>query len=537
MRFINLSMSYGTEDLFTNVNLYVPSNDKLGLVGLNGAGKTTLFKIILGLEEPSSGKVIIDNNERIGYLPQVIPNDELNKDITVYEYLLSARPIDSINKELENTYYKLISDPNSKVLANKIDKLEKKLEYWDSYSCESVLMKVAKGMNISDDLLLQNLNTASGGQKSKIAFARLLYSKPEILLLDEPTNHLDPDTREFIKDYLKTYKGAVIIISHDVEFLDSIINKTLYLNKTTHTMELYPGNYTKFKKITSEKAKSDLALWEKQEKEEEKLKRIIAKYIRGNEKKANIAKDRIKKLEKLQKVKVVIPPKAKVTKMKMSINEQSTIVPLKVVNLSFSYDKTKPIINNLTFDLARGEKFLIMGENGVGKSTLLKLIMGINKPDNGEIIIGNKTHIGYYAQEHELLQNDKTILENFNNNDMSINEIRGVLGRFLFFGDDINKKINVLSPGEMSRVALAKLSIMGANFLILDEPTNHLDPETQKIIADTFKEYQGTMLIVSHNPEFVDNLNIDRVLLLPSGEITYYQKELTQKYYHLNTKL
>lgn len=536
MRFINLSMSFGVQDLFKDINLYVPSNEKVGIIGVNGAGKTTLFKIILGIDEPTSGKIVFEHNERIGYLPQVIDDEIPAANITVYEFLLSARPIEELNKELENTYLKLIDDPNSKALANKIEKIQKKLDYWDSYSCESILMRIVKGMGISDDLLLQDLNTLSGGQKSKVAFARLLYTKPEILLLDEPTNHLDPDTRNFIIDYLKNYNGSVLVISHDIDFLDSITNVTLFLDKVAHSMELYPGNYAKYKRIKAEKEKSAVSLLEKQTKEEEKLKKIIAKYIRGNEKKANIAKDRIKKLEKLQKEKVVINPKQKVAHLKLKINNPSGMIPLKVTDLSFGYNQDKMIINNLTFELTRGEKFLIMGENGVGKSTLLKLIMKEYKQNSGEIVIGNKTEIGYYAQEHELLDNDKTILDNFKSQDISQNEIRSVLGNFLFFGTDVNKMVNVLSPGEKARVALAKLSILGANLLILDEPTNHLDPETQKIIAQTFKTYPGTMIIVSHNPEFVDYLGIERVLLLPSGKITYYNKELANKYYRLNAK-
>ena len=249
-----------------------------------------------------------------------------------------------------------------------------------------------------------------------------------------------------------------------------------------------------------------------------------------------MAQDREKKLNKLLKNKIDIAPKLKETKVDIKMNRDGNKIPLKVKNLSFKYDKgaNKNIINDLSFELSKGEKFLIVGENGVGKSTLLKLIVGYLKPDLGTIEIGNKIDIGYYAQEHELLYEDKTILQNFYNLNIGERDLRNVLGRFLFYGDDVFKKVSVLSPGERSRVALAKLSLIGANLLILDEPTNHLDPQTQKIIAETFKNFKGTMLVVSHNLEFVDNLGIDRILILPSGRLVYYDKNIVEHFEKLS---
>jgi ATP-binding cassette, subfamily F, member 3 len=537
MKLINLSMSFGIQELFTNINLTVPSNEKVGIIGVNGAGKTTLFKIMLGLISPDEGKIIFENNERIGYLPQII-NDEIpNMDITVFDFLLSARPIDKLNEELVNCYNELASSNDEKFIYNKINKLEKKLDYWDRYNYENILMQIVRGMKINDDLLLQKVNTLSGGQKSKIAFARLLYSKPEILLLDEPTNHLDPTTKEYITNYLKNYNGSVYVISHDISFLNAITSKILFIDKRTKTFELYNGNYDYFAKL--HKAREDALIKEAdiQNREEEKLKSIVLKYYYSSGNRKKMAQDREKKLNKLLENKIDIPRPTKNVKLKFKLNKDENNVPLRVENVSFKYpNMANNLIDNLSFDLSKGEKFLIMGENGIGKSTLLKLIISKLKPNEGNIILGKKTEIGYYAQEHELLLEEKTILENFNDSNMTTNEIRSLLGRFLFFGNDVNKKVNILSPGEKSRVSLAKLSILGANLLILDEPTNHLDPETQKIIADTFKDFPGTMLIVSHNPEFVDFLGIQRVLLLPSGKITYYTHELAQKYYNLNTK-
>lgn len=277
---------------------------------------------------------------------------------------------------------------------------------------------------------------------------------------------------------------------------------------------------------------------ERTQKEEEKLKSFIDKYANSSGKRKKMVQDREKKLEKLLKNKIDVSPALKTAKIDIAINRESTTIPLKVQNVSFKYNDydKKNIINNLSFNLLKGEKFLIVGKNGVGKSTLLKLIVGELKPNSGEIVIGNKTDIGYYAQEHELLDNNKSIIDNFAEVNISQSKLRSVLGRFLFSGDDVFKKVGILSPGERSRVALAKLSLSGANFLILDEPTNHLDPETQTIIADTFKNFPGTMLVVSHNPEFVDNLGIERTLILPDGIISYYDRSLPEYFYKLNTK-
>jgi ATP-binding cassette subfamily F protein 3 len=301
-------------------------------------------------------------------------------------------------------------------------------------------------------------------------------------------------------------------------------------------MELYPGNYEKYMKIRNERLKTLERIHDKQEKEEEKLKKIIAKYIGGNEKKARIAKDRQKKLARLEENKVVLEQKQKVAHFKMKINHPSGVVPIKCENVKFGYKEDNILMENLTFDLGRGEKFLIVGENGVGKSTLLKLIVGQLKPMLGEIVLNQKTEIGYYAQEHELLDNEKIILENFEGTGLNTKELRSFLGNFLFHGEDVYKKVSVLSPGERSRVALAKLALTGANLLILDEPTNHLDPQTQEIIANTFRDHEGTMLVVSHNPEFVDNLGVERMLMLPSGEIRYYDKDTVMYYQELNNQ-
>lgn len=537
MNIQNLTMSFGLQTIYDNVSFQINENDKVGIVGVNGAGKSTLFNLILGKLTPDEGKIIIKNNINIGYLPQVITDEIPNDDITVFDYLLLGRPIEELKNKLTNLYEKIATIEDQKELNHylkEITKVEDKLTYYDEYNAESTLLKIITGMNIDDKLLDLKLKNISGGQKSKIAFARLLYSKPEIMLLDEPTNHLDIDTKDYIISYLKKYHGMILVISHDIEFLNEVTTKTLYVDKIKHNVEIYNGNYQKYLKIKEERDLAKKRLFEKQQKEEEKLKNIISKYIRGNEKKANIAKDRIKKLERLQSEKVTIEKENKYAKFKMKINYPSYTIPLACQNLTFGYTEDNLLYENLNFDLTRGEKLLVVGENGIGKTTLLKLIMNYLTPLEGKIIIGEKTNIAYYAQEHEILDSNKTILENFNSFGLPEYELRKVLGSFLFSGNEINKRISVLSPGERSRVALAKISLSGANTLLLDEPTNHLDPMTQMIIADTFSDYEGTMLVVSHNLDFVDNLNINRMLLLPSGKITYYDRDIVMHYEMLN---
>ena len=537
MKIENLNLSFGTQTIFEDLNISFESTDKVGIVGVNGAGKTTLFRLIMKGIESASGTISV--RDKIGYLPQIITDEYLNSDISVFDYLLTGRPIKELQDKLTNLYTKISTEENQKQLnklMKQITKIEDELNYYDVYKAENILLKIITGMNIDENLLDLKLKNLSGGQKSKVAFARLLYSKPEILLLDEPTNHLDLDTKEYITNYLKNYKGLILIISHDTAFLDEITTKTLVINKISHKVQIYPGNYSKYLKI---KQNIDLArqrLHDKQVKEEEKLKDIIRRYIGGNEKKANIAKDRIKKLEKLEKEKIVLEKQNKYARFKMEIEYKSYLVPISCKNLTFGYNEEELLYENLSFDLTRGEKLLIVGENGIGKTTLLKLIMNILKPLEGEIIISPKTKIGYYAQEHEILKKDKTIKDNFNDSGLTEYELRRFLGSFLFTGEDIFKKVENLSPGERARISLAKIALTKANTLLLDEPTNHLDPMTSIIIADTFKDYEGTMLVVSHNLEFVDNLNINRMLLLPSGKIIDYDKEIVMHYELINSE-
>ena len=533
----NLNLSFGMQDVFKDININIPDNEKIGIVGVNGAGKSTFFKVLLKKLEPNSGKIEFNSKVNISLLPQVIDDEIPNLNIPVFDYLLSARPIKELEEQLATIYNDVANETDTKKqnkLMKKIDSIQNRLNYYDVYEAENILLKIISGMHIDDDLLYKNLNELSGGQKSKIAFARLLYSKPEIMLLDEPTNHLDSKSKDYIVNYLKNYHGGVFIISHDNDFLDKVTNKTLYLDKRNHNMMLYDGSYSKFMKVkkANEEALDRAILM--QEKEEEKLEKIVLHYSNSSGNRKKMAQDREKKLNKLRENKLSKEKEIKKINFKIKIDKESSINPIILDKVSFSYDNKHKIINNLSFTLTRGEKFLIVGNNGVGKSTLLKLIVSKLKPNKGIIDINYKTKIAYYAQEHELLDNNKTIMDNFLDTNYSDKEIRNCLGRFMFYGDDVFKEIKTLSPGDRARVMLAKISLSGANVLILDEPTNHLDPETQSKISDIFRDYEGTMLVVSHNEDFVRNLQIERMLILPEGKITFYSEDKFDKYKKVN---
>lgn len=528
----NMNLAFNLEQIYDNCSFTLGELDKIGIVGVNGAGKTTLFKIILGEQQLDSGKVLI-SNKRIGYLPQEVVLED--KNVTVFDYLLSARPIKKLEQELVELYNNVaVADKKEQnKYLKKIDKVQSLLEYYDVYNYENILLSLIDNMKINPNLLDMKLINLSGGQKSKIAFLHLLYSKPDILLLDEPTNHLDKDTRDFITEYLKKYKGMVLIISHDVEFLNKIVNKIMYIDKANKAINVYNGNYSIYLKKKEIEKEVKERLIEKQEKEIKELRSFIdkaSKASRTNHNLKRMGKDREKKLEK--KLDEVITRDINYGKVKLNIkpNREGSKIPLKINNIFFNYPNNESLYHNLSFEVNNKERILIVGKNGVGKSTLLKLIVGYLKPNDGSIWYGNKTDIAYYAQELELLDLNKNIIENVDSKDYSPKEIRNILSRFLFFGDDVFKKISILSPGEKARIALCKVMLKKANLLLLDEPTNHLDPETQKIIGSNFKEYEGTIIMVSHNESFVESIGIDRVLILPNGKITNYSKEILEKH-------
>ena len=531
MRGTNLNLSFGINEIYKDAEFMLNENDKVGIVGVNGAGKSTLFHVILGDIKLDSGKIVFPKNKSVGYLPQEIV---LSSDMLVLDYLLSARPIEKLQNKLTKLYedVALADSKNQNKIMKEISKTQELLDYYDCYNAENILFEIIDNMRIDIDLLDLKMNDLSGGQKSKIAFAHLLYSGSSVLLLDEPTNHLDVETRDYVINYLKKYKGTVLVISHDIDFLNSIVNKIMYIDKANKNITVYNGNYSDYLKKSEMLKLNKEKLIEKQEREQEKLRSIVLQYSNSSGKRKRMAQSREKLLNKKMKDNITRDNEYKSVKFKIKPNRDGSKIPLTVNNIDFGYDKL--LINNLSFVINNKERFLIVGENGVGKTTLLKLIMGILKIQNGNIKYGSKTDIAYYAQEQESLDLEKTVLENVDSKEYSINELRTMLGSFLFFGDDVFKKVKVLSPGEKARLSLLKIMLQKANLILLDEPTNHLDPETQKIIGQNFADYEGTIILVSHNKNFASQIGIDRMLILPSGKITNYSDDLLDYYYNVN---
>ena len=539
MQATELNLSFGTERIYDDAEFKLEKSAKVGVVGVNGAGKTTLFRVLLGEQSLDSGDISFPPSFRIGHLPQEIKIPAEHEDMTVWDYINEARPFDALQDELNSEYEKLAKYPNSAKITERINILQETIDNLDMASADRDLLRIIEQMHL-DTLVDRKMSDLSGGQKSKVAFARVLFENANLLLLDEPTNHLDVETKSFVMNYLRNYNGMVLIISHDAKFLDAITDTTLFLNKTTHKFKVYRGNYTAFRKQYSADLAAEDAKITEQEREIKRLTEFVMRARaakRSNTALIGMGHQREKVLEKrlaelgtrekeYQRVDINVSPK-----------ERSGPYPVEIQNLTFAYDGAENLYNKLSFQLSRGEKFLIVGENGIGKSTLLKLIVDQLHPQSGHIIFGSHVSIAYYAQELEILDDHKTILDNVKNYDYTDTELRGVLSNFLFHDDDVFKKVEFLSPGEKARVALCKILLKRANLIILDEPTNHFDPETQKIIGDNFRDYSGTLIIVSHNPDFVEQIGITRMLVLPEGIIKNYSHELLEYYYYLNSDL
>ena len=537
MRGTNMHLSFGLTKIFEDASFSLEDDDKVGLVGVNGAGKTTFFRLLLGEVSLDSGQLSFNKNRRVGYLPQTIDIEE--QDTLTYDYIYDGRPIRKINAELDEIYERLKNEGDDNRLLKRMGKLQDLLEYYEVYQAEDIMLELVINMHIDLDLLSKPIKNLSGGEKSKVAFARLLFSNPEILCLDEPTNHLDQPSKAFVTEYLKNYHGQVIIISHDVPFLNAIVAKIMYIDKANHKIKVYEGIYDDYiRQYNEEKRLKELNI-RKQEKEISALEAFILKAKQASQTNHALKKMKQDREAKLAKKKSELIQREKTyKKMKMHIapKREGGLVPLEVEHLKFAYPNSNLLYDDLSFRIKRNERFLIVGENGVGKSTLLKLIMGLLTPQEGRIRYNPKTDIAYYAQELESLDYEKSIYENVDDKNYNEWELRAILANFLFFENDINKKVKVLSPGERARVALCKILLQKANLLILDEPTNHLDPETQMVIALNFKMFEGTIILVSHNPAFVSQIGIDRMLILPYGRIDNYSEELLDYYYFLNTK-
>jgi ATP-binding cassette subfamily F protein 3 len=543
MKVSHLSLSYGAKKIYDDTGFILEDNDKVGIVGVNGAGKTTLMKILRGETAPDSVEIELPST-RFAYLPQEIATTPEDQEKTVWEYISDGRPVDALQEKLNAEYEKLAKYPDSAAITERITALQDLIDSYDVSTYDYDLLKITEKMHL-DNLLDHKMKDLSGGQKSKVAFAKVLFENASLLLLDEPTNHLDADTKTFVENYLRNYHGTVLIISHDQPFLDHITTKTLFVNKVTHKIKIYSGNYSTFRRLyAEEKAAEDQRITN----EEREIKRIAEFVDRARAaKRSNSALIRQGHIrEKLLEKKLSALEKREAEYKKVSLNltprQKSSKTPLEVQKLTFAYENSENLYTDLSFSLTSGEKFLIVGENGVGKSTLLKLIVGQLEPKDGHIIFGNHVDIAYYAQEFEILDEHRTILENLKSYDYTETELRSLLSNFLFSGDDVLKPVSVLSPGEKARVAMAKILSNKPNLIILDEPTNHLDPETQQIIGDNFRDYPGTLIVVSHNPSFVEQIGITRMLIVPSDKqnlaiIKNYSRELLDYYYYLNSDL
>lgn len=536
MRAHGLSLTFGTTVIYDNAEFNLLPRDHVGIVGVNGAGKTTLFRVLIGAQQLDGGKIDTDG-ARLGYLPQLIELDDA--DITVWDFLLSGRPIARLESELQNLYIKLADTPDDENISKQISDTQHELEYYDVYNAEDQLLNMIENMGIDASILDMRVKNLSGGQKSKVAFARLLYSMPEILLLDEPTNHLDAATRDFVTEFLKKYRGMVLVISHDTEFLNAVANKILLIDKPTKKISVFNGNYNEYLKKSAELKRARANKIETEERQIKKLSDFVARANAAsptNHSIKRVGKTRAAILEKIMANRTTRDAVYKKVKMDLSPINAGARHPIAVEDLWFRYPGARLLYRKLSFIITGGERFLIVGENGAGKSTLLKLILGQLTPERGTIDINPKTDIAYYAQELEQLDTDKTIMENVASDDYTDAQLRAVLANFLFTDMDVFKRVSVLSPGERARVALCKLLLKRPNMLILDEPTNHLDPQTQAIIGDNFRDFTGTIIVVSHNPEFVEQIGITRMLVLPAGRIEDYDHEKLEYYYSINTK-
>lgn len=507
----------------------------MGIVGVNGAGKSTLFNIITGKITPDAGN-IDSGGARIGFLPQVI--DITDTDLTVFDFLMSGRPIDKLNARLEKLYIALADNPDDENIADDIATTQNELEYYDIYGAEDALLELIENMQIDSALLDKKVSELSGGQKSKIAFTRMLYSMPNIMLLDEPTNHLDASTRDFVTRYLQKYRGCVMVISHDNDFLNAIANKIMHVDKTTHKISVYDGNYDDYRRKAAALRHARDVKIAAENRQIEHLADFVARAgaaspTRHAMKRAGHVRAAI--LQKILENRTTREQTYKKVKMDLSPRAPGARHPITVDDLWFRYPGARLLYRKLSFIISGGERFLIVGENGAGKSTLLKLIIGKLTPERGQIEINPKTDIAYYAQELEQLNPSDRVIDAVASDDYTEMQLRAALGNFLFTGTDVYKQISVLSPGERARVAMCKIILKRANMLILDEPTNHLDPDTQAIIGDNFRDFTGTIIVVSHNPDFVEQIGITRMLVLPSGRIEDYDHEKLEYYYSVNT--
>ena len=523
----NITVSFGGRDLYKNISFQINPKDKIGVVGKNGAGKSTMLKLIIGEQKATSGTINMTNSLSIGYLPQEInvnSNEEiLNEVLQANKKLLEInRRLDEINKEITTrTDYE---SESYMTLLTELSDLNEQLIHLDGDNQLKDAELLLKGLGFNQNEIKKPYSSFSGGWKMRVELAKLLIQKPGVVLLDEPTNHLDIESIQWLERYLKSYAGIILLISHDKQFLDNITNRTIEL--ANGKLYDYKSNYSKYLQLREEEIITQIAAKKNQEKMVKHTQELINKF-RAKKNKAAFAQSLIKKLDKLEDIEIDQLEKDRI-QFQFPEPSHSGKETLKIAGLEKSYGD-KQIFKKVDLSIARGEKIALIGKNGMGKSTFIKSIVK-DIEFSGNIQLGHQVMMGYFAQdEAHKLDPKKTVFETID--DVAVGEvrkqIRPILGSFLFSGEDIDKKVQVLSGGEKTRLSLCKLLLQPNNFLILDEPTNHLDMASKEILKDALNSYSGTLLLVSHDRGFLDGLT-DRVYFIKDQSIKVYHEPVTQ---------
>ena len=515
----SLTVAYGGFVLLNDINFHISENDKIGLVGKNGAGKSTILKLICGLQNPTNGKVAVPNDMKIGYLPQIM---EHHKGRTVIDEAMTAfADMFALEDELEKITAELAErqDYESDEYQNliiKMNEVNDRLAYTRSDNPQVQAERTLLGLGFKYEELTRNTETFSQGWNMRIELAKILLSKPDVLLLDEPTNHLDIESIEWLEGYLKDYKGSLVLISHDRKFLDNVTNRTVEI--MVGRIHDYKVPYSKYLELRKERLEQQLAAFENQQRMIEKTEEFIEKF-RYKPTKSNQVQSRVKQLEKLERIEVDIEDRSALA-VKFPPAPRSGDIAYKAVDLKVGYGE-KVVFEGAQIEVRRGEKVALVGRNGEGKTTLMRVIMNELDPMAGESRVGYNVNIGYYAQNQEdILDKEDTVfgtLDRIAVGDIRL-KLRDILGAFLFKGEDIDKKVAVLSGGERARLAMAKLILKPYNLLALDEPTNHMDIRSKDILKQALKAYDGTLVIVSHDRDFLDGL-VDKLYEFRDGKV------------------
>ncbi len=516
----NISKAFLENQVLKNISFHIEDYEKAAIVGINGAGKTTLLRILIGEMTPDEGTVVLAKDKVIGYLAQ---NSSVDSERTIYDELLSVKQelidLEEMMRTCEEDM-KHADGEGLEALMKQYTSYTHAFEVNNGYAYKSELVGVLKGLGFTEEEFSKKITTLSGGQKTRVALGRLLLLKPDLIILDEPTNHLDMNSIAWLETYLLNYKGAVIIVSHDRYFLDRIAGKIIEIDQSKATV--FSGNYTDYVAKKELLKVAAMNAYENQQREIKHQEEVIAKLKSFNrEKSIKRAESREKMLNKIE---VLEKPTEARTDMKLKLTPRflSGNDVLTVKNLAKSFG-TQKLFENIDFEIKRGEHVAIIGDNGTGKTTLLKIINELVEADCGTITLGSNVEIGYYDQEHHVLHTEKTLFEEISDEypTLTNTEIRNVLAAFLFVGDDVFKRIGDLSGGERGRVSLAKLMLSNANFLILDEPTNHLDIVSKEILEHALNSYEGTVLYVSHDRYFI-NKTASRILDLTHTQLFNY---------------